>query len=71
MNEQIRQERGSGEAFDGTIEFWWDNASELVERYDSPAAQQLRQELLEYQMQFIDVKKCHAFFTEFEEKKFS
>ena len=25
-NEQIRQERGSGEPFDGTLEYWWQDA---------------------------------------------
>ncbi len=69
-NEQIRQERGSGEPFDGTLEYWWDNATELLEKYDSPASQELRRELLEYQKQFIDISSCHAFFTEYEEKHF-
>ncbi len=70
-NEQIRQERGSGEPFDGTFEYWWDDAAELLAKYDSPAAQKLRQEMLEYQKQFVDIQKCHGFFTEFEEKEFS
>ena len=69
-NEQIRQERGSGEPFDGTLEYWWDNASELLEKYDSPAAQVIRKELLEYQKQFIDHANSHAFFTEYQVKKF-
>lgn len=70
-NEQIRQERGSGEPFDGTLEYWWNNAAELLDKYDAPAAQKLRQEILEYQRQFIDIKRCHAFFTEYEQKEFS
>ena len=70
-NEQIRQERGSGEPFDGTIEFWWENAAELLEKYDAPEAQVIRREMLEYQQQFIDIPNCRAFFTEHETKKFT
>jgi len=55
-NEQIRQERGSGEPFDGTLEYWWHDARELLEKYDSTDARKIRQELLEYQQQFIDIR---------------
>ena len=67
-NEQIRQERGSSEPFDGTIEFWWDNAADLLEKYDAPEAQEIRKEMLGFQQQFIDIQRCHAFFTEYEPK---
>lgn len=67
-NEQIRQERGSGEPFDGTLEYWWHDARELLEKYDSTDARKIRQELLEYQQQFIDIPNCRAFFTEYESK---
>jgi len=67
-NEQIRQERGSGEPFDGTLEYWWHDASELLEKYDTPEAQEIRKEMLEYQHQFIDIPNCRAFFTEYETK---
>ena len=70
-NEQIRQERGSGEPFDGTLEYWWHDASELLEKYDAPEAQEIRKEMLAYQHQFIDLPNCRAFFTEFEIKEFS
>ncbi|WP_455206959.1 hypothetical protein [Kaarinaea lacus] len=69
-NEQIRQERGSGEPFDGTLEYWWHDARELLEKYDSPQAQKVRQEMLEYQQQFIDLVNCRAFFTEYVTKEF-
>ncbi|WP_455219123.1 hypothetical protein [Kaarinaea lacus] len=70
-NEQIRQERGSGEPFDGTLEYWWHDASELLEKYDAPEAQEIRKEMLAYQQQFIDLANCRAFFTEYEIKEFS
>jgi hypothetical protein len=70
-NEQIQQERGSGEPFDGTLEYWWHDARELLERYDSPEAQEIRKEMLEYQKQFIEHSGCRAFFTEYEAKMLS
>jgi hypothetical protein len=70
-NEQIRQERGSGEPFVGTLEYWWHDASELLEKYDAPEAQEIRKEMLAYQQQFIDLANCRAFFTEYEIKEFS
>ena len=70
-NEQIRQERGSGEPFDGTLEYWWHDASELLEKYDAPEAQEIRREMLDYQQQFIDTPNCRAFFTAYETKEFT
>lgn len=69
-NEQIRQERGSGEPFDGTFEYWWHDASEWLEKYDSPEAHPVRKEMLAYQQQFIDIPNSRAFFTEYETKEF-
>lgn len=65
-NELVREERGSGEAFDGTIEFWWSDAKQLLQKYDSPEALKIREEMLGYQEQFIDMAGCRAFFTEYE-----
>ncbi len=65
-NELVREERGSGEPFDGTIEFWWSDAKQLLQKYDSPAAMKIREEMLAYQEQFIDMGGCRAFFTEYE-----
>jgi hypothetical protein len=69
-NEQIRQERGSGEPFDGTLEYWWHDANELLEKYDASEAHKIQQEMLKYQQQFIDILNCRAFFTEYETKEF-
>lgn len=69
-NEQIRQERGTGEPFDATLEYWWHDASEFLEKYDTPEAKEIRREMQEYQQQFIDIPSCRAFFTEYETKEF-
>ncbi len=69
-NEQIRQERGGGEPFDGTIEYWWHDASELLQKYYSSKANEIREEMLAYQRQFIDHANSRGFFTEYQLKEF-
>jgi len=64
-NELIREERGSGEPFDGTIEFWWHDASDLLRKYDSDEARRIRENMLDLQERFIDMGGCRAFFTEY------
>jgi len=63
-NELIREERGSGEPFDGTVEFWWQNAGDLLQKYNSAEAVRIRENMLDYQERFIDMAGCRAFFTE-------
>jgi hypothetical protein len=65
-NELVREERGSGEPFDATIEFWWKDANQLLQKYDSPEALKIREDMLAYQEQFLDMPGCRAFFTEYE-----
>ena len=64
-NELIRDERGSGEPFDGTVEFWWQNAGDLLQKYDSNEARRVRESMLDLQERFIDMGGCRAFFTEY------
>jgi hypothetical protein len=63
-NVMIQEERGVGEPFDGIIEYWWDKGSELMEAYDTDEAKQVRQQMIDYQRQFIDLAASSAFFTE-------
>lgn len=69
-NEKIRDERGLGEPFDATVEMWWQNAGELLEKFESPVAIDIRQEMLDYQEQFIDIQGCRAFFSDYEVTEF-
>jgi len=62
--EQLIQDRGIGEPYDGLIEYWWQDASQLMEKYQSPEAAALLKEMSEYQAQFIDLSRSTAFFTE-------
>ena len=66
-NELLREERGSGEPFDATIEFYWHNAADLMQKYDSAEALRIREDMLDYQQRFIDMPGCRAFFTEYED----
>ncbi len=63
-NVMIQKERGGGEPFDGIIEYWWDKGSELMDLYDTDEAKQVRQQMIDYQRQFIDLAASSAFFTE-------
>ncbi len=65
-NVMIQEDRGGGEPFDGVIEYWWDRGSELIELYNSEEARLVRQQMIEYQRQFIDLNASSAFFTEFQ-----
>lgn len=64
LNNEIMKERGSGEPFDAIIEYWWDNAQELMETLGTEEADVLMREMKEYQNQFIDFSSSHQFFTE-------
>ena len=63
-NELIQQERGSREPFDATIEYWWTNAQNLLQVYNSDEAAAVKKEMLTYQQQFVDLAQSCAFFTE-------
>lgn len=63
-NVMIQEERGGGEPFDGIIEYWWDKGSELMDLYGTDEAKKVRQEMTDYQRQFIDLAASSAFFTE-------
>lgn len=63
-NMVVREMRGSREHYDGVIEYWWDQAQDLLDIADTPAAQSLIQEMLAYQRQFVDQSASTGFFTE-------
>lgn len=65
-NDTFMRERGSGEPYDGILEYWWINAHELMEVYETPPARELMDEMLEYQRQFVDLSRSVIFFTECE-----
>ena len=56
--------RGIGEPYDAVLEYWWKDAHDLQEKYESPEARLLFEEMKNYQAQFIDLSHSTAFFTE-------
>lgn len=66
MGDRLISERGLDEPYDGTIEFYWDNAHQLSHLYDSEQARTLAEQINKYQGEFIDLSRSTAFFTESE-----
>ena len=64
MGESLIKERGLSHPYDGTVEYYWDNAAHLEGIYASAEAHQLIEQVRRYQGQFIDLAGSTAFFTE-------
>jgi hypothetical protein len=63
-NDLIMEERGLAEPFDGLIEYWWEQARDVLRLAESPEGRSALQDMREYQAQFVDFAHSHAFFTE-------
>jgi hypothetical protein len=63
-NVWVMEQRGSGPAYDGTIEYWWDDARGFASLMQTPEARTLLRQMMDYQEQFIDFAGSSAFFTE-------
>ena len=61
---ELIEARGIGEPYDAVLEYWWNDARDLQEKYESPEARSLFEEMKNYQAQFIDLSRSTAFFTE-------
>lgn len=61
---RVIDDRGFIDPFDAVIEIWWEDASQLMELYDTPEAQELRTKIADYENRFIDKFRSTAFFTE-------
>lgn len=62
--DELIDARGIGEPYDAVLEYWWNDARHLQERYESPEARLLFEEMGNYQAQFIDMSRSTAFFME-------
>lgn len=65
VNNLLMQERGAEEPYDGILEVWLESANDL-QALDTPEAEALREEMAEYQKQFIDFSASKRFLTEWE-----
>ncbi len=63
-NDLIRKERNLAEPFDGIIEYWWEQARDLMQRAETEEGRNARRAMLDYQQEFIALSECRAFFTE-------
>ena len=61
---ELIEARGIGEPYDAVLEYWWNDARHLQEKYESPEARLLSEEMAKYQEQFIDLSRSTAFFME-------
>jgi hypothetical protein len=64
MGDKLISDRGLDEPYDGTIEFYWENANQLSKLYDSAEAKAMAEQINKYQSEFIDLSRSTAFFTE-------
>ena len=64
INERLMKERGQEEPFDGVLEYYWDNARDLMAALGSPEGEKLLAEMWKFQEAFVDFPKSRAFFTE-------
>lgn len=63
-NVRIREVRGSGEPFDGVVEYWWEHGRDLMDIMTSDAGAKVLDQMHEYQRQFVDFSGGSAFFTD-------
>lgn len=63
-NMRLMEDRRSREPFDGIIEFWWKEAANLIDLYDSPVGKKLVSEIMEFESAFVDQGASSAFFVE-------
>ena len=61
---ELIEARGIGGPYDAVLEYWWNDARDLQEKYESPEARSLFEEMENCQAQFIDMSRSTAFFTE-------
>jgi len=64
INERLMKERGQEEPFDGVLEYWWENARDLLAIIGSPEGEKLLAEMRTFQERFVDFPRSRAFFTE-------
>ncbi|MCP4755530.1 MAG: EthD domain-containing protein [Proteobacteria bacterium] len=64
INEEMRQQRGAPEPYDGVAELWWKNAEELALAYSTPEGQKVTELLFEDEKKFIDHSRSPLWFAE-------
>lgn len=63
-NDRLMMERGTDEAFDGLVETWVHDASDLDARRAAEPVQDLLRELSSKQHEMLDLARCSFFFCD-------
>ena len=63
VNNELMQERGGEEPYDGILELWFESASDLQE-LSTDEGEALRAEMEAFQEKFVDFSTSSRFFTE-------
>ena len=63
INNELMQERGGEEPYDGILELWFESASDLQE-LSTDEGEALRAEMEAFQEKFVDFSTSSRFFTE-------
>ena len=64
LNTTLMEERGSEEPYDGILEVWLENASDLEKIQAGGDGEKLRSEMDSFQEKFVDFSASKRFFTE-------
>ena len=64
LNVALAAARGTGEAYDGLAEVWWDSLDALVAASTSEEGQRANETLMEDEARFIDLERSSFFVTE-------
>ena len=64
LNPQLAAARGTGEAFDGVAELWWDSLEAVVAAFGTEEGQRANNTLQEDEATFIDLERSVLFLTE-------
>ncbi len=64
LNAQLAAARGTGEAFDGVAELWWESLDDLIAAFGSEEGQHANAGLAEDEARFIDLERSSLFLTE-------
>jgi uncharacterized protein (TIGR02118 family) len=64
LNTQLAAARGTGEAFDGVAELWWDSLEDMIAALGSEEGVHANQALQEDEANFIDLERSVLFLAE-------
>ena len=63
QNTQLAMARGTGSAFDGVIEVWWERGGDVIADLDQPGIAAQIEAMRRLQAEFMDLEQSSFFFT--------